>query len=416
MSLPASIQVQQDMLFCLRSIHLAQSLTRRALAERTGFGAARVRSIVSQLLVQRLVVEGQLQDGARGHPTGVLTLNPDMGRVLGLDIGGEWTRAVITDAAGAIVSSLVWPTEAVPDRELILQNIEDRVQAACRAAACSPDQLLAVGAAVGAIVDEHTGVVLDWPDTPAWMDAWIDMDLPVELRRRLGVGLVVVEDSVRTMGLNAHRFGPARERGSFLYLNVASGIGAVLFVDGRPYQGATGISGELGHVTIDEQGVWCSCGNRGCLETVAAKPAVFRRVRERLAESHVDSDLRAPLESGTLTVEVVMEAAAAGDKIAYQILDETGGYIGRVLAIALNLLGPDLVIFAGPFASPHSIVVEAMRRQVRLRALKHISRQTLIVCDDQFELGGARGAALLALDSLITSDAYVELASRGPSR
>jgi len=212
------------------------------------------------------------------------------------------------------------------------------------------------------------------------------------------------------MGLNAHRFGPAREKKSFLYLNVGSGIGAVLFVDGRAYCGATGVSGELGHVTVDAQGSWCSCGNRGCLETVAAVPAVLRRVRERLAESHIDSTLRAPLESGMLTVGVLIEAAATGDKIAYQILDETGGYIGSVLAIALNLLGPDLVIFAGPFAAPHSIVVEAMRRQVRLRALKHISKQTSIVCDDQSELGAARGAALLALDSLITSDAYADLA------
>jgi predicted NBD/HSP70 family sugar kinase len=224
------------------------------------------------------------------------------------------------------------------------------------------------------------------------------------------VGPVVVEDSVPTMGLNAHRFGPARERENFLYLFVGNGIGAVLFVDGRPYRAATGISGELGHVTVNEQGAWCSCGNRGCLETEAAVPAVLRRVRDRLAASHVDSALRAPFEAGTLTIEALLQAAATGDKIAYQILDETGGYIGRVLAIALNLLGPDLVIFAGPFAHPDSIVVEAMRRQVRLRALKYISRQTQIVCDDQSEFGAARGAALLALDALITSDTYAGLA------
>ncbi len=409
MSLPALVQSQRDMLACLRSIHQAQPLTRRGLAARTGFGLARVSSTVSQLLAQHLVLEGQLQDGGRGHPTGVLTMNPDMGRVLGLDIGGEVTRAVITDAAGGIVVSHSWPTEPVPDRELILQKIEDRVWAACLAAGCSPHQLLALGAAVEAIVDRRTGVVAAWPDTPAWMDAWIDVDLSAELRRRLDVGPVVVEDSVCAMGLNAHRFGPAQGRDNFLYLYVGNGIGAALFADGHPYRAATGISGELGHVTINEHGA-CSCGNRGCLETEAATPAVLRRVRERLAASHLDSALRAPLESGTLTIDALLQAAAAGDKIAYQILDETGEQIGRVLAIALNLFGPDLVIFAGPLVSPDSIVAEAMRRQVRLRALKHISRQTVIACDDHFELGAARGAALLALDSLITCDTYAELA------
>jgi predicted NBD/HSP70 family sugar kinase len=227
--------------------------------------------------------------------------------------------------------------------------------------------------------------------------------VPAELGSRLGGGLIVVDDSVRAMGIAAQRCGPAQGSANFLYVFLGSGIGSGVFVDGRPYRGCSGVAGELGHVTIDDDGPWCSCGSRGCLEALASTSAVLRRVQERLAESRLMSTLRGPYEKGGLTLAALIEAARAGDKLAFQILDETGTYVGKVLAIALNLLGPELVVLGGPLAQDGGIILEAVQRQVRLRALQHISSQTRIICDDQGELAGARGAALLALDALFSS-------------
>jgi len=136
---------------------------------------------------------------------------------------------------------------------------------------------------------------------------------------------------------------------------------------------------------------------------VASTAGVLKRVDARLSEARLASPLREAHERGELTLATLIEAARTGDKLAFQILDETGAYVGRVIAIAVNLLGPELVVLGGPLAQDGGIILDAVQRQVRLRALEHLSRQTRIVTDDQGELAGAHGAALLALDALFNS-------------
>jgi len=265
-------------------------------------------------------------------------------------------------------------------------------------------ELIALGVGVAGIVNTRTGVVLDWPSTPEWTEGWRGLNVPQQVVARLGVKPVIVDDSVRAMGTVARRFGPAQGVENFLYVFLGNGIGSAIFADGRLYSGSCGIAGEIGHVAVDENGPWCSCGSRGCLEVMASTSAVLRRARERLAEPSLMSSLRDPFERDALTLGALIEAAVAGDKLAYQILDEAGTYVGRVLAIALNLLGPEMVILGGPLAMGDGVILDAVQRQVRLHALQPVYAETRIVCDDQGEFAGARGAALRALDTLFDSE------------
>ena len=266
-----------------------------------------------------------------------------------------------------------------------------------------PDQLTALGVGVRAIVETRRGVVLSFPNTPSWTAAWAGMDVPAELRHRLNVPYVVVDDSVRTMGLDAVRFGPARGSASCIYVFLGSGIGSAVFLNGRPYIGQSGMAGELGHVVVDEDGPWCTCGNRGCLEVIASTPAILNQVKARLAEAQTISLLSEAHRHNRLSLATLFDAAGSGDKLAYQVLTDTGVQVGRVLAIALNLLDPELVVIGGPLMQDGGIVVDAVRREVRMRALPHISRRLRIEPDDQGAMAGARGAAVLALDRLFDS-------------
>ena len=234
------------------------------------------------------------------------------------------------------------------------------------------------------------------------------MNLAQELRDALDLDHIVVEDSVRTMAISAHRHGPAQGSANFLYVFLGTGVGSALLIDGQPYHGGTGLAGELGHVTVLEDGPWCSCGNRGCLEVMASTNAVLQRVRDRLSESYLLSMLREPFQRGQLSLDALIEAARTGDKVAYQILDEAGTSVGKVVAIAINLLGPELVVLGGPLVQGDGIVLEAVRRQVRLRALQHIANRTRIISDERDEFNGASGAALLATDGLFSSPARVD--------
>jgi predicted NBD/HSP70 family sugar kinase len=210
------------------------------------------------------------------------------------------------------------------------------------------------------------------------------------------------------MGIAAHRFGSAQHSPSFLYVFLGEGIGSSLLLEGRPYQGSKGLAGEVGHITVAEDGEWCSCGNRGCLEVMASTTAVLRRTRERLSELPMDSVLRGRYERNELTLSAILEAARAGDKIAFQILDENGAFLGRVIAVALNLLGPELVVLGGPLTRDDGIILRALQRQVRLHALRQISNQTQIVYDVHDEFAGAHGMAALALDAVFDSEEHLQ--------
>jgi predicted NBD/HSP70 family sugar kinase len=381
----------------LRSIYRSQPVTRKSLSEQTGLGANRITLIVAHLLEAGILREEVAGGGLPGRPVGSLSLDVDTGRAIGLDIGGEHLRAVVTDLLGQVRASVVRPTETVADRAVILSNLRRLIDDACAQARIEPASLLALGVGLRAIVDARTGTVLDWPSAPAWASAWRGLEIPALLAAEGTQRPLMVEDSVRTMALAAHRFGAARGCDNFLYIFLGTGIGSALVLDGVPYRGGIGLAGELGHITVQEDGEWCSCGNRGCLEVLASTNAILARVRALLSETRLISRLRAPFEQGELTLQALLDAAQAGDKLAYQILDEAGLHIGRVVAVALNLLGPKLVVLGGPLVQSDGVILEAVRRQVRLRAMQSISSQTRIIADDQGEMAGAQGAALLAL-------------------
>ena len=387
----------------LYHIFRSQSATRRELCDETGMSAPYISQLVSSLIAEQIVREKIPQDGTPGRPAARLSLNADRGCAVGLDIGSHHSRAVLSDLAGHVRASVIYPTETVPDPSIIVENVAQLVEKVCLEGREEPCKLAALGIGLAGIVDTRTGVVLDWPNTPSWAEGWIGLNVPAALSSRLDVETIFVDDIVRALGATAQRFGAARNSPNFLYVFLGNGIGSGIFIDGQAYAGSSGIAGELGHVAVDEKGPWCSCGNRGCLEMMASTSAVLRRARERLSEPLLMSTLRESYDRNELTLAEIIEAAHAGDKLAYQILDETGTYVGQVLAIALNLLGPELVVLGGPLAQGDSIILNAAQRQVRLRALQYVSKRTRIVCDDQGELAGAQGAALLALDQIFRS-------------
>ncbi|NLE43788.1 MAG: ROK family protein [Chloroflexi bacterium] len=399
--------MESSVLSIFNTIYASQPVTRRALSDITGLSPNRVGSLVSQLTGANLVLEDAPQDGTPGRPAALLSVNSRVAQVVGIDVGARHSRAVLTDAAGRVLTSAVHVTRTVPNRETIVQDLLNLIEEVC-AAHGALYRLTALGIGIQGIVDTHTGSVLDWPSAPGWAEAWRGLHVVELLEEKLDVRPIIVDDSVRAMGETARRFGRAAGASNFLYVFLGNGIGSAVFADGRLYAGSHGIAGEVGHVTVDEEGPWCSCGNRGCLEVMASTAAVLRRARERLAEPRLMSALRDRFVNDELTLSTVIEAALTGDKVAFQILDETGTFVGKVLAIALNILGPELVVLGGPLAQAEEILLDAVERQVRLRALPHVWKQVSIICDDQGELAGAQGAALRALDTLFSSNTYLE--------
>jgi predicted NBD/HSP70 family sugar kinase len=202
-----------------------------------------------------------------------------------------------------------------------------------------------------------------------------------EMRRRLQLPIAVDNDA--NLGALAEAaFGAARDASDLVYIKVSSGIGAGLILNGRLYRGAAGLAGELGHVLVDPDGLVCRCGNRGCLETLAAAEAL--------------SDLLSRSHGKSLTVTEMLALARDADLGCQRVIADAGRVVGRAVADLCNYLNPDLVVVGGDLSAAGDLVLEPMREAVRRFAIPAAAEDVEIVAGtlgDRAELLGALALA-----------------------
>jgi N-acetylglucosamine repressor len=167
------------------------------------------------------------------------------------------------------------------------------------------------------------------------------------------------------MALAEHYFGASKDCQDSILVSVHRGTGAGIIVNGQVFLGFNRNVGEIGHIQIDPLGEQCQCGNFGCLETVAANPAIVERVNKLIAQGYESS--LTTLDS--ITIGDVCEHANLGDELAKQSLVRVGNQLGKAIAITINLFNPQKVIIAGNITQCEEIVFPAIRRNVENQSL-----------------------------------------------
>jgi predicted NBD/HSP70 family sugar kinase len=254
-------------------------------------------------------------------------------------------------------------------------------------------RLVGIGVAVPSPVDPRHPDRLSEVVMPAWHGS-LGLD---GLAEHYGVPLMVDNDA-NFAALAERWWGAGRDVDNFAFIKVATGVGMGTVVGGRIYRGATGIAGEIGHLSMDPNGLPCVCGLRGCLATLVGAPALVERARTLLAD-HPESVL-----AGTeLTLVSIEDAALAGDTLALRLVHEAAENLGRAVAGLLNLMNPSLVVLGGGLARLGDVLLEPLRETIRHRTLIG----SLVACEIRTsELGGqatAVGAATSVLKAALAN-------------
>jgi len=226
----------------------------------------------------------------------------------------------------------------------------------------------AIGVSFGGPVNAAEGVVLLSHHVPGWENVPLQEWLEV----RFGVPAALDNDA-NVGALGEWRFGAGQGCHSLLYVTVSTGIGGGWILDGRIYHGADSLAGEIGHMTVEPGGPVCTCGRHGCLEAVAAGPAVALRARERLmAEPQAGEILRRLVsgDEGAVTAKHVSQAAEVGDELAEQVLEEAAQALGFGLGCAIALMNPERVVVGGGMVKCGESYLEAVRAAARANALQ----------------------------------------------
>ena len=186
-----------------------------------------------------------------------------------------------------------------------------------------------------------------------------------------------------------------------IYVTVSTGIGGGIISDGRMILGSGGGAGEVGHMTLKQDGPLCGCGNRGCLEARASGPAIRREAIERLAAG--ESSSLTAMSGGdpeNVTTEMVVAAAGQGDALALDVMNQAGRYLGMGLVNLMHILDPELIVLGGGVTNAGDLLFTPMHAEMDVRAMAVYRKRTRIVTAALGGDVGLYGAVALALDSL----------------
>jgi glucokinase len=312
--------------------------------------------------------------------------------ILGVDVGGTKVAVGLVDHDGKILAQGRKPMVASGTAEAGLQAVASAIDSL---ALSSPGGIHSIGICAPGPLDPKTGVVLNPPNLPCWRD----FPLAEKLVSMYHVP-VKVDNDANAAALAETRWGAARGYRYVFYATIGTGIGSGIVLDGRIYHGNTGSAGEGGHVSIDYSGPICGCGKRGCIEILAAGPAIGARARARLATGSRSGILE--LAKGNLadvTSEMVGKAYGAGDPLAREVLQETVELLTAWLGNIVDLLDPDVLVMGGGVAAMLQPFFNEMKSRLPVWCVNpRASDIPLLMAHYGADAGIAGGAALCSGD------------------
>jgi glucokinase len=317
-------------------------------------------------------------------------------RVLGIDLGGTKILSAVVDEGGKLLARDHSVTPAEKGEKAVLKAIEHSVAHAMEQAGMDVSETLAVGIGAPGPSNPNTGVLFRSPNLPGWKDVHVTDILGHMFRKQA----FLVNDA-NAAALAEHRLGAGRGARNLIYITVSTGIGGGVIIDNRLYTGSIGTAGEPGHMTINDKGPLCNCGNHGCWETLASGTALAREARKRIQAGGKSLILdKASGDLDKVSAETVQEAADDGDELAKELIAELGYYLGVGLANLINLFNPERIVIGGGVSNIGDRLLEPAFETAGKRAYTVAFDAVRFVAAELGRNSGVLGAALYAFDSM----------------
>ncbi len=367
-------------------VHRHPGISRAEIALESGLSKAAISATVADLLDKGLLLEMEMPSRSAGRRRIGLQVNHQAGMAIGIEVDAGRALVVLTDLSGKVIRSARRSFRAAAPNDAMRE-----AAALVKALVSGEDRLVGLGISVPGLVDAAGESALVFAPQ-AWSGEVPFVSL---LREQLDVDAPFALVNTRHAGaLGEYCSGAGQAADDLIFVSAGDTIGAGFILNGELYSGSSGGAGELGHVVVDPGGPRCACGNMGCLEALAGGTAIVEEVAR--AWERTRSLTRESL--GRLTLQDVVEAAAAGDLAALAAVREAGEYLGLAIAGLVNALNPRLVVIGGMLAETGDTLVSSARQAV-LRRASPAAYSTVDIT--QATLGSdaaAVGAAALAID------------------
>lgn len=353
------------------------AMTQVELAGATGLSPATVSNVVKELDgAGALELAPSIRNGRRAVLVSLATGNT---LLAGIAFGDRDVRVAVATGPRDIVGRQRMPLPANHNADEGMERaarlLHDLVE---KAGKTMPD-VKAVGVGIPAPVDSVTGQV----GSESILPGWRGVDVADEMRGRVGAPVSV--DNTSNLGaLGELRCGALQGVQNAAYIKLSYGVGAGIVLGGEVFRGIAGTAGEIGHLTIDEHGPICRCGNRGCLETFIGAHALS----DALAGSH-----------GRLTLRDIITKAIDGDAGCRRVIEDAGRHLGVALAGLVNLLNPEVVVLGGQLSLVGHVLADPMQRALERSAIPS-AVASLVVRESELQTDADVVGAVVAAETL----------------
>jgi len=378
----------------VRALYLNDSLSLADLVKRLKLSAPTVQSLLDELIKEEIVHQRGSGSSKGGRRPNLYGLMRNALYVLSIDIGNYTTRLALFDSANKKATPIKIITLELKNDISIVNHIYQCAQDLIKESGIDENRILGVGIDMPGLVESEKGI----------NHSILHFDKPVgELFSALFKKPVIIENDAKTKALAEFRFGKAIGKKNVLVLHLGWGLGMGMVLNGKPYKGARGFSGEFAHIPMaDERGYLCHCGKRGCLETVASGATLTRLALQAIEKGEMTLISKmAHNKTENITPELILNAAQNGDQFAIGILSKIGFELGKGISSLVQVLNPEIIILGGPLSRAGSYLTTSIEQALQQYTFAIIREQMELTISELGDNASLLGNVINVMESLI---------------
>ncbi|HEN8863126.1 TPA: ROK family glucokinase [Streptococcus agalactiae] len=314
-------------------------------------------------------------------------------KLLGIDLGGTTIKFGILTLEGEVQEKWAIETNTLENGRHIVSDIVESLKHRLSLYGLTKDDFLGIGMGSPGAVDRTSKTVtgafnLNWADT---------QEVGSVIEKEVGIPFFIDNDA-NVAALGERWVGAGANNPDVVFVTLGTGVGGGVIADGNLIHGVAGAGGEIGHMIVDpENGFTCTCGNKGCLETVASATGVVRVARQLAEQYEGSSAIKAAIDNGdTVTSKDILIAAEDGDKFANSVVERVSRYLGLAAANISNILNPDSVVIGGGVSAAGEFLRSRVEKYFVTFAFPQVKKSTKIKIAELGNDAGIIGAASLA--------------------
>jgi glucokinase-like ROK family protein len=388
-------RVQAEIMARVRTVE--GSISRARLTDALSSSRGKISSEVARLIEKGLLAEDGLAESEGGRRSSLLIIPPSAGLIAAVEIGATSIDVALTTLGSELIAHRAEPADVRQGPVVVLDRVKSLLSELIDEQAASPRDVIAIGVGVPGPVEQASALLTVPPIMPGWDRFPIRGAFAGEY-----AAPVFVDNDVNVMATGEHWGGVAKGVDDVIFVKIGTGIGSGLIVGGRLHRGAQGCAGDFGHIRVDPEGPLCSCGNTGCLEEMAAAPAIVLQVERCAREGESPSLLALLQEKGELTMKDVGEAARRGDPCALTIIRRSGRLVGQTLASVVNVLNPSMIVIGGGVSRVGNALLAEVRSAIYQQSLPLATRNLPIVMSELDDVAGVVGASVMAASEVLS--------------